>query len=170
MSFTTKLVVLSDTHISKKAKQLPSHLVKDLETADMIIHAGDWKELTVYHQLAQYSEVIGVAGNVDGPDIVEKFGLKKTIGINGFKIGIVHGHGSKQTTEKRALAAFENDQVDVIIYGHSHVPVNKLVNGLILFNPGSPTGKRRQAQVSYGIIEIEGENLQLEHVFFNDKT
>lgn len=162
-----KIVVMSDTHMPKKAKHLPRTLVRDLETADYIIHCGDWQSVELYHELKQYSEVIGVTGNVDSPELKSHLHEKEILYAADFSIGIVHGHGAGKTTEKRAVEAFTQNKVDCIVYGHSHIPVLKETNGILLFNPGSPTDKRRQKEFSYGILTIGGEIIA-EHVFFKD--
>jgi uncharacterized protein len=164
-----KLVVLSDTHMPKKAKHLPRIMMKDLETADYIIHAGDWQTVEFFHELKQYAQVIGVTGNVDSPELKTLLNKKEILSAGGFKIGVVHGDGTGKTTEKRALDAFLMDEVDCIVYGHSHIPVRKESNGILLFNPGSPTDKRRQKDFSYGILTIGGK-IEAEHVYFDDKS
>jgi putative phosphoesterase len=160
-----KVVVLSDTHMPKRAKKLPSRLIEELKEADLIIHAGDWQTIDVYNDLKNYGKVIGVFGNVDGPEIKEIFGEKALIKEHGYKIGITHGHGKGKTTEKRALLAFNSELVDCIIFGHSHIPIKKYEDGILLFNPGSPTDKRRQGKYSFGVLKI-GETLEAEHIFF----
>lgn len=164
-----KIVVLSDTHMPKKAKHLPQRIIKDLETADYIIHAGDWQTVELFQELKQYAEVIGVTGNVDSPELKTVMSPKEILHAGDFKIGVVHGHGTGKTTEKRAVDAFLMDEVDCIVYGHSHIPVRKETNGLLLFNPGSPTDKRRQKEFSYGILTIRGK-IEAEHVYFDDKS
>ncbi|SFC67773.1 hypothetical protein SAMN05443252_105223 [Bacillus sp. OV322] len=163
-----KIIVLSDTHMPKKAKKLPSPLLKELENADLIIHAGDWQTIEVYNELRKYGKVEGVYGNVDSEQILEKFPDKQILTVKQFKIGLIHGHGKKWTTEKRALYAFKDDNVDMIIYGHSHIPKITQENKCMLFNPGSPTDKRRQKQYSFGIVTA-GNTLEAEHIFFDEK-
>ncbi|MFD0050072.1 metallophosphoesterase family protein [Actinomycetes bacterium NPDC127524] len=163
-----KIIVLSDTHMPKKAKKFPSPLLKELKNADLIIHAGDWQTIAVYNDLRKYGKVEGVYGNVDSQQILERFPDKQILTVKQFKIGLIHGHGKKWTTEKRALIAFKDDDVDMIIYGHSHIPKITHENKCLLFNPGSPTDKRRQMQYSFGIVTA-GETLQAKHVFFDDK-
>lgn len=164
-----KIIILSDTHIPARAKQLPPILLDACQDADLIIHAGDWQTLDVFFELSAYAETIGVAGNVDPWDIVDRFGKKKILTVENLKIGIVHGDGTTKTTEQRALASFEKDAVDLVIFGHSHTPLMKEVDGITLFNPGSPTDKRRQQQYSFGILEI-GEDWNLQHVFFDKES
>ncbi|NHM29370.1 metallophosphoesterase family protein [Neobacillus terrae] len=163
-----KIVVVSDTHIPRRAKKLPTALLKDLVVADLMLHAGDWQTVEVYEELSKYGKVEGVYGNVDGVDIKGIFSEKKIIEAGKFHIGIIHGHGKGQTTEKRALRAFKDDHVDLIIFGHSHIPLKKRAGEILLFNPGSATDKRRQEQYSYGVITV-GETLHVEHVFYDSK-
>lgn len=164
-----KIVVISDTHMPKKARHLPDRLLTDLEDCDYIIHAGDWQTMELYKELQQFGPVIGVTGNVDGPELNSLLKTKEILRAGDFLIGIVHGHGTGKTTEKRALESFKDDMVDCIVYGHSHIPVLKEINGVIVFNPGSPTDKRRQQEFSYGILTV-GEDLRAEHIFFKEKN
>ena len=132
----------------------------------MILHAGDWQNLDVFFELSAYTETIGVAGNVDPWEIVDRFGKKKIVTVENLKIGIVHGDGTGKTTEQRAVEAFAEDEVDLIVFGHSHIPLMKEINGVTLFNPGSPTDKRRQPQYSFGLLEV-GEKWTVQHIFFD---
>lgn len=159
------IIVISDTHMPKKSKNLPDILVKHLKTADLIIHAGDWQTLNVYEQLKQFAPVEGVIGNVDGEELMVHFPFKKILNLKGFLIGVTHGHGKGRTTEKRVLSLFENDQVDLIIFGHSHIPLQQEIDGKLLFNPGSPTDKRKQPEYSFGRIQL-GKDMRIEHMFF----
>lgn len=161
-----KYIILSDTHIPARAKHLPKILLDACQEAEGIIHAGDWQTLDVFFELSAYAETVGVAGNVDPWEIVDRFGKKKILAVENLKIGIVHGDGTAKTTEERAWEAFANEDVDVIIFGHSHIPVIKRRENVTLFNPGSPTDKRRQQQYSFGILEI-GEEWNLKHIFFD---
>lgn len=159
-----KIVVLSDTHLPKKNKGLPARLIEELRGADLIIHAGDWQTLDVYKELQTYARVEGVYGNVDNEEIAGLLPDKKVVEVCGFRIGITHGHGKGQTTEKRAIAAFEDEKVDCIIFGHSHIPAMRYEGDLLLFNPGSPTDKRRQKLFSFGVISIS-DKMVAEHIF-----
>jgi uncharacterized protein len=160
-----KIIVLSDTHMPKRAKSLPNRLLKELKDANLIIHAGDWQTIDVYNQLTSFAKVEGVHGNVDDENIKEMFPDKQIVEVRGFKIGMTHGHGTGKTTEKRALQKFEGEVVDCIIFGHSHIPINKYNNDILLFNPGSPTDKRRQEKYSFGVFTV-GETLAAEHIYF----
>lgn len=164
-----KIVIVSDTHIPFRAKKLPKQLLEACQEADFIVHAGDWQTMDVYHELAAYAEIDGVTGNVDPWDILEKFGRKKIFTFGELKVGVVHGDSPQKPTEQQAYDTFANDDVDIIVFGHSHTPVMREVDGVTLFNPGSPTDKRRQAQFSFGLLEI-GDSWELKHVFFDKES
>jgi uncharacterized protein len=160
-----KIVVLSDTHLPKRNRGLPPRLLEELQDVDLIIHAGDWQTIDVYHQLQTYGRVEGVYGNVDNDDVTRLLPSKKIVEAGGFRIGITHGHGKGKTTEKRAIAAFEGEKVDCIIFGHSHIPVKRYEDNLLIFNPGSPTDKRRQKFFSFGVISLS-DKITAEHIYF----
>lgn len=164
--------VVSDTHMPRMAKSLPAPLVEAFRKADLILHAGDWTDLRVLEALEKLAPVEGVAGNNDGPDIVRRFGWRKIVRAGDAAIGLVHGHGAggRGDTEGRAIRAFEEDAVDCIVYGHSHVPALKEVNGVVVFNPGSPTDKRRLPRYSFGLLEVEAGTLKARHVFYEAKS
>ncbi|HEX7065476.1 MAG TPA: metallophosphoesterase family protein [Bacillales bacterium] len=164
-----KIGLVSDTHMPGHAKALPQALRKGFEDVDLIIHAGDWQTLDVYEQFREIAPVEGVAGNVDGNDVISRFKQKKLLELEGYRIGLVHGHlGNGRTTPERALRTFEGENVDLIVFGHSHIPYDKEIDGIRLFNPGSPTDKRRQAEFSYGLLTLD-DGLSLRHVYFKDK-
>ncbi|WP_226038216.1 metallophosphoesterase family protein [Aquibacillus saliphilus] len=163
-----RIVVIADTHMPKRAKHLPKRLIEGLINVDLILHAGDWQTREVLEELTVYAPVQGVAGNVDGDDLHSLFGKRKVLDFGNISIGLTHGDGKSKTTEKRALDDFAFDDVDIVIFGHSHIPVLKKHEDIILFNPGSPTDKRRSPSYSYGIIDI-GETVVLKHVFFENK-
>lgn len=160
-----KVVILSDTHMPKKAKKLPDRLTEELKEAELILHAGDWQTLDVVKELEQYAPVEGVAGNVDNEEIIERFGQKKTVQAGDITIGLVHGDGKSKTTTKRAWEAFQGEEVDILVFGHSHIPFHESYGKTVMFNPGSPTDKRRQKEYSFGILQTEPD-FKLEHIFF----
>ncbi|MFE8702679.1 metallophosphoesterase family protein [Cytobacillus sp. FJAT-54145] len=160
-----KVIILGDTHIPKRAKELPSQLIQELIVANLIIHTGDWQSIEVYEQITKYGEVVGVYGNVDDDAIKERLPKKVVIELNGFKFGVIHGDGIGKTIEKRVIEAFKDEDVDCIIFGHSHIPVSKKVGNTWLFNPGSPTDKRKLSEFSYGVLTIDS-GIILNHVYF----
>jgi uncharacterized protein len=165
-----RIIILSDTHMPRMAKAIPKPLAEELQKADYILHIGDWQTLEVYETLKKYAPIEGVAGNVDAPDVVEKFGYKKIVELDGVRIGMTHGHGKGTTTEKRAQLAFAEEKVDIILFGHSHIPVKKEINGVIFFNPGSATDKRRQSHFSFGILQVHDGRFQIDHIYYESKS
>lgn len=163
-----KIVALSDTHISSSGKKkLPDRLVQELASADLIIHAGDWISMDIYYALSGFAPVKGVYGNADDSDITDKFPFKDLIDMKGYKIGVTHGHGEKKTTEKRVREVFADEVPDLIVFGHSHIPMLRYFNKTLLVNPGSPTYKRKLPNYSFAIIDTNDE-LHVEMVFFNN--
>ncbi len=160
-----RIGVLSDTHIPKKAKALPPVVLSAFTGVDHIIHAGDIMSLSVLRQLEALAPVTAVAGNIDPPETRQQLGEKKILTLGGFRIGVVHGHGSSGSTVSRSLKSFEDEAVDCIIFGHSHIPYNQFHGRILMFNPGSPTDKRRCSRFSFGIIELN-DTLKVSHIFF----
>jgi len=162
-----RIIVTADTHLTKTRKPLPERIVKELPGADMIIHAGDWISADIYHELKRYAPVKGVYGNADEGDITSIFPFKDVIDVKGFRIGITHGHGEKKTTERRVREVFEDEKTDIIIFGHSHIPMLRYFNKTMLLNPGSPAYKRKLPYYSFAILEL-GIDMHAEIVFFSE--
>lgn len=166
----TKIAIISDTHMPKRAKAFPTPLLSAFERCSRIIHAGDWTDMAVYFELKKWAPVDGVYGNVDPPETKNHFSATNLIEAEGYRIGIVHGHlGKKKSTPERALEAFQGEEPDIIIFGHSHTPYMKKHGNILLFNPGSPTDRRFQPNFSYGILEI-GEEIKIQHHFYKEKN
>jgi len=156
-----KLGIISDTHIKQNANSLINALNIHLKEVDLIIHAGDYINKEVIEGLKNYKKLVGVWGNVDEPEIKNLVNEKEVISIEGYKIGIFHGHGNGGTTLDRAYEKFKEDQVDVIIFGHSHQPLAKTKNGILMINPGSLTNKRKERWFSYIILELNQESIDV---------
>ncbi|MET3698242.1 hypothetical protein SAMN05877753_10897 [Bacillus oleivorans] len=165
-----KIIIMSDTHLPKRAKHLPMIVIEAIQNADLIIHAGDWTTIELYEELKELAPIQGVYGNVDSDELIKVLEDHILLDINGHKIGVTHGHlGKAKSTPVRAYDTFANEKTDLIIFGHSHIPYIKKHNDVILFNPGSPTDKRFQPQYSFGILEIKHQ-LTIKHHFFDHKT
>lgn len=155
-----KVVVLSDTHIPVRAAKIPEQIIEQFKGADLIIHAGDHQTIEVVNLLQNYGNYVGVCGNMDSDDVADKLPEKAIINIKNnskeFKIGVTHGSGPPQGLAERVLNFFEED-LDCIIFGHSHHPFNEKINNVLVFNPGSPTDTVFTAINTFGILEISGE-------------
>lgn len=163
--------VISDTHMPRSAKHLPAAVIEAFRGVDLIIHLGDWVTMDVYEQLAALAPVEGIAGNNDPDEIIERFGHRKILTLGNYHIGLVHGHMpyAGRTTEEKALLSFKDEHVDVILFGHSHQPLLKEVDGVLLFNPGSAADKRREPRYSVGFLDIQENGVQARHLFYDSK-
>jgi putative phosphoesterase len=165
-----RIGVVSDTHMFSRGKKLPDALVEGLAGVDLLLHAGDFTDPEVVPLLESIAPLEAVAGNNDGVAIVQRFGFRKIVKAGGRRIGLVHGHeGPGRSTEWKALHAFREEAVDIVVFGHSHIPYYERIDGLLLFNPGSPTDKRWETRYSYGLIEI-GKRIEASHFFFENKA
>ncbi|MFH1846718.1 MAG: metallophosphoesterase [Candidatus Omnitrophota bacterium] len=156
-----KIGVISDTHIPIAAKQLPEKVYDYFRNCDFIIHAGDAIEMSVIDDLSRFAEVKAVHGNMDSPEMSRCFPEKISFVISGKRIGVVHGKGSSDKVWKTAEELLGKD-FDIIIFGHSHVPFNETKDGILFFNPGSATDKVFSPYCSFGMIEINGNEIKAE--------
>ncbi|GAB6151852.1 metallophosphoesterase family protein [Desulfosporosinus burensis] len=159
-----EIAVLSDTHL-RTGRTLPRYVWEHLTHIDMIIHAGDLTNRGLIDELACLAPVRAVCGNCDGWDVV--LPEREIVECESIKIGIIHGHaGRGKSTPERALNAFEDSPVDLIVFGHSHVPFMEWKNGILMFNPGSPTDKRREPHYSFGLLNIQQGQVEAKHLYF----
>ena len=154
-----RILVLADTHIPDFARSLPSALAPALRRADLILHAGDVTSAEVLDQLAEHAPVRVAVGNNDGPP-VRAWGAEEEVhlDVDGVRIAMIHDSGPSAGRERRMRRRFP--EVDVVVFGHSHIPIASVVDGLRLFNPGSPTWKRREPAATYGTITIGGNGVR----------
>ena len=157
-----KIGVISDTHIPIRAKQVPEKVKELFKDVDLILHAGDLVEPSVIEELKQIAPVVAVKGNMD--QFQEELPEKEIIQINNkFNIGLFHGEGEGDTLNERISSYFEN--VDCIVFGHSHQSINEVRNNILLFNPGSACDTVFTNVNSVGILhineKIEGEIIQI---------
>lgn len=150
-----KIGVLSDTHIPDRADSLPEAILREFRSVDMVIHAGDLVDIKVIDALKGVcKDVQAVWGNMDPAEVREKIPGKKILKIGKFRIGIMHGYGRPDNLPELLLEEFKNDNVDLVVFGHSHKPAEFVKKGITFFNPGSATDKFFSPYNSYGIIEI----------------
>jgi len=151
--------VIADTHIPTRARTVPAPVLETFARVNLVIHAGDLTELGVLDELSRLAPVVAVAGNMDSWEVRRKLGETRLLELEGFRIGVLHGHGGYGGVEARVLAAFP--EAHCIVFGHTHAPYCERHGGVLLFNPGSPTDRRRQPRASYGLLhlgqEIRGE-------------
>ena len=151
-----KIGVISDTHIPERAQDIPPEICSAFKDVDLILHAGDLVTMEAIKSLEKISPVKAVYGNMDSPKIRKVLKEKEIIEVNNFKIGVIHGRGAPSGLVKFAREAFK-DKMDIIVFGHSHTPLNEKIDNTLFFNPGSATDTVFAPYRSYGIIEIDDE-------------
>jgi putative phosphoesterase len=139
-----RAVVLADTHVPRRARDLPEPLWAAIDTADVVIHAGDWVSASLVRAIAARARLVGVYGNNDGPDVRALLPEVARETFGGVRVTVVHETGAAAGRERHMAAAYGAD-TDLLVFGHSHVPWDTTApGGLRLLNPGSPTDRRRQ--------------------------
>ncbi|MFD7661969.1 metallophosphoesterase family protein [Streptomyces sp. NPDC059788] len=145
-----RLLLMSDTHLPKRAKSLPPELLEQVARADVVVHAGDWVDTATLDLLEERSRrLLGVYGNNDGPDLRARLPEVAYAELGGLRWGVVHETGGKQGRERRCAERYPD--LDVLVFGHSHIPWDTSTEDgrLRLLNPGSPTDRRRQPYCTY---------------------
>lgn len=153
-----RIVAISDTHAPRRWKSCPPAVAGHLRSADVILHAGDVCTAGVLDELAAYAPVHVVLGNNDGPDVAawgapERLELE----LGGLRVGMIHDSGAAKGRLARLRRAFP--EADLVVFGHSHIPWNEAEDGFRVFNPGSPTDRRRQPQGTIGLLTVEDGRL-----------
>lgn len=153
-----KVGVISDTHIPN-FKRLPEAVWEHFAGVEQIIHAGDLSVLSVLKELETIAPVVAVQGNIEYEEVVAKLPIKREIVVGHCRIGIVHILGDSRSHAKVARQEFPNARV--VVFGHSHIPLNEEHNGQLLFNPGSATDRRRQPRCSVGLLYVDDEKMSI---------
>ena len=163
-----RIGVVSDTHFPRFGRALPSALERGLRRArvDRILHLGDLTDLLAVPLFEAIAPFDAVAGNNDGADIRARFGRRKVVTVEGVRVGMVHGDGKGRSTKDRALAAFAPGEVDVVLFGHSHIPYVGDAGGVLVANPGSPTDKRMNPLYSYALLTVDGRSARIALKFY----
>lgn len=149
------IAVLSDTHLSDAL--LPPEVLDAFGGADMILHAGDLVDLQVLEQLSEVAPTLAVRGNMDHRDAAGSLPESRVIEAGGFRIGLTHGHGPPGGIIRRVRALF--DDVDCVVFGHTHQATIEKTGGVLYFNPGSPTDRVFARERTVGLLEV-GEELR----------
>lgn len=155
-----RLLLISDTHLPRRAKELPPEVLDQVARADVVIHAGDWVDTATLDLLeARSHRLIGVYGNNDGPELRSRLPEVAHAELGGLRFGVVHETGAAQGRERRCVERFP--ELDVLVFGHSHIPWDSTsADGrLRLLNPGSPTDRRRQPYCTLMTAAIEDGRL-----------
>jgi uncharacterized protein len=152
------VAIISDTHLPRGARRLPDDCVARLRAADLILHAGDISTVAVLRELeALGPPVAAVHGNVDEPALTELLPAERTVQADRARIALTHDAGPKTGRLERLRARFPD--AEAVVFGHSHIPLHeRALDGFQIFNPGSPTDRRRQPRHTMGCARVGAAN------------
>lgn len=143
-----RVLLMSDTHVPPRARDLPAPLWEAVDRADLVVHAGDWVRADLLDRLeARSRALLACWGNNDGADLRSRLPEVARATIGGVRVAVVHETGSRVRREERMRAAYPDS--DLLVFGHSHIPWDTAHSGLRLLNPGSPTDRRRQPHCTW---------------------
>ena len=149
------IAVISDTHMPRGSRRIPDACAERLRAADLVIHAGDIATREVLDDLRELNpRVEAVFGNVDSAELQRSLPETRVLEVEGSKIAVVHDAGAKTGRLRRMQKLFPD--ADAVVFGHSHIPLHERDpdSGFQLFNPGSPTDRRRQPRHTMGTAEV----------------
>jgi uncharacterized protein len=144
-----RLLIIADTHVPKRARDLPLQVWDEVNRADIVVHAGDWVDATLLDALeARAARLVACWGNNDGDELRARLPERADVTLAGVRFTVVHETGASGGRDARMSKAYPD--TDVLIFGHSHIPWDTTTaTGLRLLNPGSPTDRRRQPACTY---------------------
>ena len=144
-----RLLLIADTHVPRRARDLPAQVWDEVAKCDVVIHAGDWVDVALLDELEQRARrLVGVYGNNDGTDLRARLPEVARLDLDGLRLAVVHETGGREGRDRRCAQRFPD--TDVLVFGHSHIPWDTTADsGLRLLNPGSPTDRRRQPVATY---------------------
>jgi uncharacterized protein len=157
-----RLLLLADTHVPRRARDLPAQVWKEVARADVVFHAGDWVTPELLDNVtAKSARLVACWGNNDGPVLRSRLPERADVLLEGLHFTVVHETGGAAGREARMSRRYPDS--DVLVFGHSHIPWDTTTStGLRLLNPGSPTDRRRQPVGTYMTASVDGG--QLTHV------
>jgi hypothetical protein len=156
-----RLAIVSDTHLPRGSRALPPACVQQLRAADAILHAGDFIEVSVLREIqALGPPVHAVRGNVDAADLQARLPLTRVVEAAGARIAMIHDAGPAAGRLARLRRRFP--EADAVVFGHSHIPLLEEAAGFAIFNPGSPTERRRSPHHTMGIATVDNARITFE--------
>jgi uncharacterized protein len=155
------IAVIADTHMPKGGRALPASCVERIRAAEALIHAGDFSSTSVLRELRELCPaVLAVHGNVDDADLRRELPESLEVELGGHRVAVVHDSGPAKRRLGRLRARFP--EADAVVFGHSHLPLHEEEGGFQIFNPGSPTERRRAPRHSMGLLHPTSAGLRFE--------
>lgn len=163
---TTRVAVLSDSHVGQRISVYPDDFLARLKNFDLIIHAGDHANAASFAALKSVGEVAAVRGNMDEIELSSHLPARIVLEIEGMRIGVIHGWGPSEGLANKVRQEFDGAEgpVDIIIFGHSHRPCDEIIRGVRMLNPGALSGNLSSDSGSWGILTICDGSAQWEIV------
>jgi uncharacterized protein len=155
------VAVISDTHMPRGGRRLPDAFVERIRAADLLLHAGDFMTVEVLRELERIGPpLVGVHGNVDTAELRRLLPAERIVRAEGVRIAMVHDAGASAGRLERLRRRF-GDSADAVVFGHSHLPLHeRAADGFQIFNPGSPTERRRAPAHTMGLAQVEGSSIE----------
>ncbi len=158
---TVQIAIISDTHLPRGTRRLPGACIERLRRADLIVHAGDLMTMAMLRELEAYGEVVAVHGNVDDAQVLAALPASAVVEAEGATIAVTHDAGPARGRLVRMRRRFP--EADAVVFGHSHIPLHERAeDGFQIFNPGSPTERRRSSAHTMGMASARGGRLSFE--------
>ncbi|MGV0636184.1 metallophosphoesterase [Mycolicibacillus trivialis] len=150
-----RLLLIADTHVPKRAKDLPVPVWDEVDRADVVLHAGDWIDTALLDAIeSRAARLVGCWGNNDGPELRRRLPERAEVALAGVRFTVVHETGAAAGRDARMARTYPD--TDVLVFGHSHIPWDSTAEtGLRLLNPGSPTDRRRQPHCTYMTARVD---------------
>jgi uncharacterized protein len=156
-----EIAIVSDTHMPRGGRRLPAECARRLGQADLIVHAGDLMAVSVLRDLQSLGEVVAVYGNVDDAGVRAALPASAMVEVEGVRIVVVHDAGPGRGRLRRLRAQFPD--ADAVVFGHSHIPLHERgPDGFQIFNPGSPTERRRAPRHTMGLAHVRSGAISFE--------
>ena len=158
-----RLAIVSDTHLPRGSRRIPAECLERLAASELIVHAGDFSSVAALEELlALGPPVAAVYGNVDEAALRERLPAERTVEVEGARIGLVHDAGPARGRLARMRRRFPD--AGAVVFGHSHIPLHETEGELQIFNPGSPTERRRAPRHTMGLATVEAGRIRFEHL------
>jgi putative phosphoesterase len=160
------IAIVADTHLPRGTRAIPDACIEHMRGADLVLHAGDLSTADVLEELRSLGPpVAAVHGNIDSMDLRRMLPERQVVDAAGARIGIVHDAGPSHGRLRRMRVAFP--ECDAVVFAHSHIPLHEEEDGFQIFNPGSPTDRRRQPRHSMGLARVTDHRVSFEHVWLD---
>jgi uncharacterized protein len=157
------VALVGDTHLPRGRRRLAEECVARIAAADLVVHTGDFVSVAAYEEIVAIGpELVAVHGNVDVRELRERLPERTEIELEGVRIGVVHDAGPRRGRLARLRRRFPD--ADAVVFGHSHLPLHESEPGFQIFNPGSPTERRRAPRRTMGTAEIEFGEIRFHHL------